>query len=453
MNKMRFFLTGIVVLIFCSVSFATQLKTLTLSESINIALEQNKSIAAAKQDVKASEARLRESVLNWFPHFSFNVDSHYYKKTPYQANGATTEVEIIPGIRIPSSFLATTGNEYYDTDLGLSITQLLFDSGKVSSQIVKARANLALSKLTLLRTMRDVNFQIRKSYYQLLKLDKVVSVQEKKLEHAKSLLYSSEKKYEEGKIGHLEILENQINVAKVEHELSLMLEEKLDKKNEILQLLNLPYDAEISPNEKINFIPFVTNDPTKIVSETRHHNLNIQEANLNLKLKESSIISSNSDMRPDANLYGSLHHYKTADTLSESWENFDKYWAVGLRLDWSFFDSGKSWNKINAANRDFKGAKITLDDTISKVIIKARNLYQKLKNAKKKVEIFERNKELTKARLQIAERFYEKERISLTELMAKEIAFEEAKVDGMNSIIEYEIIRLDLYKIMGREYK
>ena len=67
--------------------------------------------------------------------------------------------------------------------------------------------------------------------------------------------------------------------------------------------------------------------------------------------------------------------------------------------------------------------------------------------------IFEKNKELAEAKLQIAKRFYEKERISLTELMAKEIAFEEAKVDKIKSIIEYEIIRLDLYKIMGREYR
>lgn len=424
---------------------------LTVSECINIALASNEVVVAAEKGITASEARLREAVLNWFPHFSFSVDSYYYKKTPYQGAGGTSEVEIIPGIRLPANLLSSTGNEYYDTYLNLSVTQLLFDSGEISAEIAKARANLELSKVNSQKVKQDVRLEVTECYYELLKLDHLFSLQNKKVAHAKSLLDSTKSNYDEGKVGHLAVLEQKIELLSAKNELATTSEQRLQKKNELLQLLGLPYNTEIVLDKKVAYSTFSDDDLTQLLKKIKSHNLDIQEGQLKLKLVEYDIASSGSELRPTASLYGNSRYSKTADTLGESLKEFDRTWTVGLKLDWSFFDSGKTWNKVRAASLDYAKGEKDLNNTVAEVILEAAEKYKQLKSANRVIELREKQKQLAEAKLQVINQFYGQGRVSDRELEASEINFEEAKVNKLQALIDYEIAKIDLYQIIGRE--
>ena len=147
-------------------AFAQQVKFLPLSESLDLALKQNQTIIAASQEIKASEAKIREARLNWLPKFNFSADIYHHEKTPY-LQSATQEVEIIPGIKIPASFLSSSGNKYYYSNLALSATNLLIDSGKVSSQIAKMLTLKNISEINFLEAKNNTIYKTKENYYKL----------------------------------------------------------------------------------------------------------------------------------------------------------------------------------------------------------------------------------------------------------------------------------------------
>lgn len=447
-NQAAFFV--IFLFVICARSTATEVVYLSLNESVNRALLHNESIIAVKQDVKAAQSRLKEAILNWLPNFNFSIDSHYYKKLQHQESGLTDEVEIIPGIKIPSTFLASRGNKFYDTDIALSVNQLLFDSGKISSQIAKAKNELEFSKLNLSKSESNITFQVIEDYYKLFELNKYISLLKKQCLLAKYSLNLTEKKYQSGEIGDLEIAEKQINVTEAEYKLSLALEEKFNKRNDLLQLLNLSHETDFILEMSVPFITDEFTDLTRITEETKRNNPDILEAELTLKLKENNITLSRSEQNPTARLYGKANYFKTGNTLNESWEKFNRAWVAGLIFDWPFFDSGKNWNKVSASVSDFKKAEIDLNYVVASAVLEVERLYKKLKNTKRKMKINSEKKDLTEKKLQISRQLYSRGRITDGNLLAKEIALEEAKINELKAIIDVEIIKADLQRKTGR---
>ncbi|MBI5400149.1 TolC family protein [Candidatus Saganbacteria bacterium] len=420
-----------------------------MSESVNIALKSNQSILAASQEVQASQARFREALLNWLPKFDFNANVYHYKKEAFQDQSITSEVEIAPGIKVPASLLAAAGSDYYYSNLGLSVTNLLFDSGKVSTQITKASIQKELAKLKLLETEKDTAYQIKENYYKLIELKSAIALQKRKLGYYKSLYQIAQKKYQEEIIGDIDMLDNKISVLSVEHDLNVLNEEKSNREKRLLKLLNSPFDLGLSLETEVFYNPLPIKDLAAIKKISQENNSDLKKSYLDLQLKETEINLSKSDLNPQAEAYANLNKIKTADTLGKSLEKFDQIVMVGVRLDWPFFDTGKTWNKIAAANWDYKEAKNRFDELTQKIILDTEIAFRHLNNAKILVEIAEARATIAAKRLENAERFYKREKISYSELELKQIISREAQLEAIRAKIAYNLAKEKLEILIG----
>ncbi|MFC1571320.1 TolC family protein [Candidatus Margulisiibacteriota bacterium] len=425
-----------------------QAKYLTLSEGLDLALANSPSIIAAGQDIKTAKSRAKQAVLAWLPQFNLYLNSSYYKKTPFGENG-TGEVEIAPGIRIPAGFLSTSGQEYYDTSMGVSMTQLLLDSGVVSAQIRKAQLNLKLSELEFLEAKGQLSLEVTRKYFRLIELGALILLKEAQVVQAEDLLITASRKNNLEEVGILQVLENEIELEAAKHELSMVVEEKQVTQKEFQRLIGLPLAAELILEEEVEPGLADLDNLEEIVQATEQNNIDIRKARLALELKKSEVSLARSDQKPTATLFGDISSSKTGEELKDSLKDYDQSRLAGLKVSWPIFDSGQTWNKVIAAASDVKKSEMDLENTIGKVALEATNIYNGLLSAMSLLEITQKKKNLAQEKLRLAERFYKREKISRNKLREAEIALAQAVNDELRAKMDYNLNKIKLNVIKG----
>ena len=283
----------------------------------------------------------------------------------------------------------------------------------------------------------------------LIELANSINLREKEIDYHKYLYELAQKRYREETIGDIDLLESKVNLMKAEHNLNTLLEEKSQKEKELLQTVNLPLDLSLSIEAQVDYAPLSNKSLLNFIELSKKNNLDILKAALNLELKQYEINISKSDLNPQAELYTNLNKTKTSDTLSKSLENFDQIWIFGVKLDWPFFDTTKTWSKIDAANWEYKKTKTDLADLIEKIALEAEKSYRQLINAKISVDISQEQSGIALRRLKIAERFYKRGRYSSGELEEKQIAYNEALLQELKTKIEYNLMKEKLILLIG----
>jgi outer membrane protein len=131
-------------------SAATKEDTFTLAECIFIALKKNPSLTAAENTVNVFQSRVGQAQSNYYP----------------QLNAAGAYDKINSLSRASSPVLGTQTYDYYTGSVTLS--QLLLDFGKTSSQVDISKYNLQASRSDLDSTTDDIIFSVKQAYYGIL---------------------------------------------------------------------------------------------------------------------------------------------------------------------------------------------------------------------------------------------------------------------------------------------
>jgi len=141
-------------------------RTLTLADSIRIALERNPRTRVSWRESLSAAARVGEASSAYWP--DVEISSGAMRADPAAAGNAKAQ-----GQGPVSTYNANLGVHY-----------LLFDAGVRSNQVQGARADLLAANFRHNATMQDVAFHVEETYYDLLTSGWLVKVSEDSLKQA-----------------------------------------------------------------------------------------------------------------------------------------------------------------------------------------------------------------------------------------------------------------------------
>ncbi|MGA2192133.1 MAG: TolC family protein [Nitrospirota bacterium] len=183
-------------------------KALTLEEAIDMALGGHPRIKGAKADVTAAEFRILQAKSAFWPQLSFQIDRNY-----------TLLGEVTPAITPKTNkptLVETKGYLTYN-DFLFTGSWTVFDFGRTYFAVKSSRALEYSLKDTLTATEQMVAYDVMDAYYNLLKSQTLVKVQEETLNAAFSHLKQAEGFFEVGVKPRFDVTqaEVQVNNAKV----------------------------------------------------------------------------------------------------------------------------------------------------------------------------------------------------------------------------------------------
>ncbi|MCK7467660.1 MAG: TolC family protein [Desulfosudis oleivorans] len=119
---------------------------LNLDNCIELAIENNPNISAAKNNAKIFESRIGQAKSNYYPQLNLS--------TGYDRRNSATESSI--------------DNSFNQMQANITLSQNIFDFGKTSSNVKIQDYNFKSSESELENTVIQIVFNVKKAYYTAL---------------------------------------------------------------------------------------------------------------------------------------------------------------------------------------------------------------------------------------------------------------------------------------------
>jgi len=263
-------------------------RPLTLREALALALENNKDIEVARQNVKIAEFDLTAARGVYDPRLS---SSSYYERieSPISSflsggsNGATTQSDYTATARLEglapklggnyhldfSSIRLTTNNQFtalnpqYPTALTFSYNQPLFRGRKFDNnrrQIEIAKKNLSLTDAQFRQRAIETITSVQRAYWDLVFALRNLQVQRDAVRDSRTQLEHNKRLVSEGALAPIDVVAAEAQVAGFEQSLFSSLEEVSRAENNLKNLIAVNRQADlwnlsIVPTDSVDLAP------------------------------------------------------------------------------------------------------------------------------------------------------------------------------------------------------
>jgi HAE1 family hydrophobic/amphiphilic exporter-1 len=285
--KTRIFLLSICALIFCSVATAqkpmpdlnrvgvdmNRQRPLALREALSMALDNNKDIEVARENVRIAEFDLRGAHGLYDPRLSTQA---FYERieSPISSflsggqNGSTTQSDFTGAVRLEgqtpklggsyrldfSSVRLNTNNQFvalnpqYPTTLTFSYTQPLLRGLKIDAsrrQIEIARKNLSLTDAQFRQRAIDTITSVQRAYWDLVFALRSLQVQRDAVSTARTQLEHNKRLVNEGQLAPIDVVAAEAQISTYEQRVFGAIEEVARAENNLKNLIARDQKAEL----------------------------------------------------------------------------------------------------------------------------------------------------------------------------------------------------------------
>lgn len=133
---------------------------LTLPQCVEIALRKHPTIVAAQNNVSANQSRVFEAKANYYPQIAANAGYSRISEPPGTSGNFNSA--------LGNSLTVTPSGSFDQYSGSLTLSQLIYDFGKTSSQVDVQQFTLNSSRSDLETTVEQVLFNVKQAYYGVL---------------------------------------------------------------------------------------------------------------------------------------------------------------------------------------------------------------------------------------------------------------------------------------------
>lgn len=418
-------------------SFSQEEMTLTLEDSIHLALSQNPYHLAAGERVKAAKSKIREAAAGFLP--SLN------------AQGLTTLDEKLFELEFPSFIPGEPPQKVSvdftrDYQFSMSFSLPLFTGGRLVSGYKQAKYNFQSTEEALRQSKHVTVFNTKRAFYGYLLAEKFVKVAEEAVEVTEKHFKNVNSLYKVGIASKFDLLRSEVQVANLKPqlikarnnlkiaELSLKTLLGLDLSKSVKIKGDLAYEA-FEPDLEACLTRALLNRPE--ISQLRYQKQMAGEA---LKLARAVNL-------PTLALAGTYNFW--ADKLNFRKDIWQSYYAVNLVLTVPLFNGFTTSARVAQSKAMIKEIELIRKGLRDVVKFEVRQAILRIKEAKESLLSQEKNVEQAQESLRIAELNFSEGLATTLDVSSVQAALSQAKTNYSQALYDYVISLAELDKAMG----
>jgi outer membrane protein TolC len=311
-----------------------------------------------------------------------------------------------------------------------------------------ARFGVDLSKVFLELAKQDLILQVKETYFNILKAQKIREVAVQSVEQLESGVKVSKAFYDVGIIPKNSLLQTQVELAQAQQDLTSAGIQLDIAKATFNTLLRRDVRAEVEVEDILEYRPMEV--PFEEALETaRKNRAELREVELNVKSAEKEVQLARSEYFPAVGL--SFNYERFGDNLSVSGSKFvdEDGWTFMATARWPFWEWGKKRQLVREKKTRLVQAQdvvVQVEDSIS---LEVKGTYLRLREAKDKIGVAEVAVQQAEENFRInAERF--KEQVATTtEVLDAQTLLTQSRSNYFNALSDYLIARARLDRAMG----
>ena len=434
----------LVVLLLSLPASAQDTLRLSLDKAISIALIQNRDVLIADQDRYKADAQIAEARSGAFPQLSFSGQYMRNIQLPVLFLPANTAFNPTPNVQ---TFPIGSNNSY---QWGGQLTQALY-SRQVGVALDIANTFKDFSEAGLDATKSAVVLQVKKAFYGVLLVQKLVEANRQGFDVVKANLQNVQALYKHGSAAEFDLLRAEVQVANTEPAVISAENNLALAKNGLKILLAIPLDKEIEVEGDFTFseVPQSVLDAGSRDALTT--NPGLQQLAFQESMLDKNISVEQSGYFPTVYAFGA-YQWQTQDNTFQ-FSNY--YWAkilnVGVTLSWTLFDGLRTNARVEQAEVDLKKTRLTRLKAEEGLTIQIQSARLKMNEAKQRVQGQEKNIEQAKKAVAIAETRFKSGVGTQLELLDAQVAMTLAQTNYAQAIYDYLVAKADWEYAVGRE--
>ena len=451
--------------------------SLSLKESIRIALKQSVVIQSAKEGVVGAQYAKKEALTNFLP--KLNTSYNYTRlneppvfRTPETSISLATydrrlnmaNAFIIPSVDIP---MGTKDNYAW----ALEVKQPLFAGGGILSNYLANRTGEEIARMEEVTATQDVIQEVMVSYYNVLKAQSLYDVAVKSLERLKVHRDMAASHFKVGMVALNDYLATDVEVANGEQNLvkaENAVEMARAKFNTALRRpLNTPVELvdalEVRPDNKT--LEFCINEAMDRRPEIKAYSLKAKQAGHLVDTAKSEYFPTvsflghyelsgdtpgvNGAVYSKAFASASLPGSRGNVTVHGSQTKDRESWYLMFMLSWNFWEWGKTQYRVgNARSREMQ-VNYALANIRDQVSLEVKNAWLNLHQAEKQISVARKAIDEADESFLISLERYRESTVTTTTVLDAQTRLTKANSDYYNALGDYHIGLAKLERAMG----
>jgi outer membrane protein TolC len=311
-------------------------RVLSLEEAVGIALEAQPQIQARLHDYMAAAHRVDQAFSTLLP----------------QLTGSWTAARLkeAVGNRETNRTITTIRPLNERTEVGVTLSQVLFDFGKTfaSTEAARRLAEVAQEDVELQRQL--ITLTVKESFININFARRLIRVQEQSLERADLNLRSARGFFEVGTRPKSDVARAEVDVANARVDLIRARNAERLARVALNTAMGIPADTQTEVGE-ILFYQKMSLDRTRLQSQALAQRPEYKQARLRVSEAEARARRAYRDFFPDIS---------GAGTYGAARADMNEVWELRLELQWSIFDGG---NRISR----YRESKVNIDGAVARV--------------------------------------------------------------------------------------
>lgn len=357
-KKIIAFLIGAIFISPLKVYAADTLK-INLTDSINLALENNRAVEQSAKDRDSAQWAHARARRNTGPRLTWSASAMRIGGKDYDAARELHAMD--------------SSNPAYKNEFtnAIGIEMPLYTGGQNEAEIGAARYNLNQADLILENTRQEIKYQTAAAYYQLLQAREIMHVEEEAVRLLQEHLDNVNIQYEVGTVAKSDVLASKVQLAERQQSLMAANGNYHNAMADLNNLIGLSVDTVLIVEEELIYTPYRNSVENCTAYALKNRPDGIAAAYA-IKQAEMILRGAKSGYRPSV----SAVVEKNLSGESVFKENHSGSWNAGFRLNWDIFDNGitaAQANEAKAALEKVKSQALQLQDQIKLEVQKAFN--------------------------------------------------------------------------------
>lgn len=435
----------LILLILTSFSLKSQSQKLSLSECIDLAIENNENLKNSILEEKISKALSNEYLSIGFPQINFDGGIKYNHEVPKSLLDIS---RFMPGVPEGTEQEVQFG-QAYDGRVDLFVNQMIFN-GSYFVGLSAAKELVKLSEKMTERNVIDIHESVSKAYYTTLNTKSRVDLVNSNIDRLDALLKQTKSLYENGFVEKLDLDRIQVSFNNLKSE-----KIKADRLYD-LSLAVLKFQIGISVDKKIELIEEFNEELVSAFTfdlnefdYSKRIEYSILQTDKNLKFYE--LKNNRSQYLPQ--VYANYNYgYNTSASQSNIFfesDRWKKFGTFGLQVIVPIFDGFLKRSRINQSKfkiEQVENQMLFLERSINLQINQSLAAYQ---NSKESLKIASENLVLAQDVYFASEKKYAQGVGSNLELIDSNNSLKIAQNQYYNSLYESIISIIDIKKTLG----
>lgn len=400
---------------------------LSLSDAIELGVEQNRQLNMARADVDIAGSRYDQSMAVFLPSLTLEENA-VFTNDPITAFSFKLKQESITA----ADFNPTTLNDPDDAEnytTKLSVKQPVFNMDGFSER--SAASYMKKSSESKLRaTESEIRYRIQQSYYQYMLSGGKIDVLKQSKRVIDEILDQSQDYFDQGMITKADLLGARVQSLNTAQMLEEAKNQAATAEDQLRFLLGIREQTPIAPSTKL-----LQEQINATFSElTMPENSMLQAVEYQVSAAREMKDAATYSFVPRINLFGS-YEYNDSELFGF---NANSY-TFGASLQWNLFGGFEQIGKIQESKANLRKAEIAYDQQREQVAMNVRRAKRTIYQAQTQLEMARAAAEQAMEDVRIRTDRYEEGLESTSDLLRAEASLREARLNKLMSIFKYNM--------------